>query len=128
MLYRGCGSTWIDVSRRVNHGSTTIDVDRRGSTRRSRIDLDRREIAVILLKIVPNVGSCDLGHVTQKLKIYNIFLHHSNNGVISFQMISGFSVLSIYFNNKFLSPLGIFGCFDVRVTSDSDVGSWLDFG
>ena len=25
-------------------------------------------------------------------------------------------------------PLGIFGCFDVRVTSDSDVGSWLDFG
>ena len=25
-------------------------------------------------------------------------------------------------------PLGIFGCFDVRVTSDSDVGFWLDFG
>ena len=25
-------------------------------------------------------------------------------------------------------PLGIFGCFDVRVTSDYDVGSWLDFG
>ena len=27
-----------------------------------------------------------------------------------------------------LCPLGIFGCFDVRVTSDSDVGSWLNFG
>ena len=26
------------------------------------------------------------------------------------------------------NPLGIFGCFDIRVTSDSDVGSWLDFG
>ena len=26
------------------------------------------------------------------------------------------------------NPLGIFGCFDVRVTSDSDVGFWLDFG
>ena len=43
--------------------------------------------------------------MTQNLKIYNIFLHHSNNGVISFQMISGFSVLSIYFNHKFLSKL-----------------------
>ena len=26
------------------------------------------------------------------------------------------------------NSLGIFGCFDVRVTSDSDVGSLLDFG
>ena len=67
--------------------------------------MDFFKIAVMLLKIVPNMGSCDLGHVTQKLKICNIFLHHSNNGVISFQMISGFSVLFIYFNHKFLSKL-----------------------
>ena len=26
------------------------------------------------------------------------------------------------------NPLGIFGCFDVRVTSDYDVGTWSDFG
>ena len=32
------------------------------------------------------------------------------------------------FEKQNLYPLGIFGCFDVRVTSDSDVGSWLDFG
>ena len=51
------------------------------------------------------MGSCDLGHVTQKLKIYNIFLHHSNNGVISFHMISGLSVLSIYFTYELLFKL-----------------------
>ena len=27
-----------------------------------------------------------------------------------------------------MCPWGIFGCFDVRVTSDSDVGFWLNFG
>ena len=27
-----------------------------------------------------------------------------------------------------VNPLGIFGCYDVRVTSESDVGFWLDFG
>ena len=41
--------------------------------------------------------------------------------------------LLLFIGNEILSvtgpfPLGIFGCFDVRVTSDSDVGSWLDFG
>ena len=51
------------------------------------------------------MGSCDLGHVTQKLKINKKILHHSNNGVISFHMISGLSVLSIYFTHKFLSKV-----------------------
>ena len=52
---------------------------------------------------MPNKGSRDLGHVTKKLKINLIFLKDSNNGVINFQMIFGFSVLSKYFSHKFLS-------------------------
>ena len=61
------------------------------------------KIAIILRKIVPIKGSCDLGHVTRKLKIYLIFLNDRYTRVICFQMILGFSVSSKYFNHKFLS-------------------------
>ena len=55
------------------------------------------------MKFLSNLGSRDLGHVTQAMNKLNIVLHYSNPEIISFQMIYGFLMLSIYFYSKFHS-------------------------
>ena len=52
------------------------------------------------MKFLPNLGSRDLGHVTQEMNKLKIVLHYSNPEIISFQMIYCFFMLSIYFYLK----------------------------
>ena len=55
------------------------------------------------MKFLSNLESRDLGHVTQEMNKLKIVLHDSNPEIISFQMIYGFFMLSIYFYLKFHS-------------------------
>ena len=73
------------------------------------------------MKFLSNLGSRDLGHVTQEMNKLKIVLHYSNPGIISFHVIYEFFMLSIYFylkfHSKFLNVTFNFGKWSNRGTA-----------
>ena len=55
------------------------------------------------MKFLSNLGSRDLGQVTQEINKLKVVLHYRNPEIISFQVIYGFFIFSIYFYLKFHS-------------------------